>query len=150
MTWLVFALGAAIFWGFYGVALQTGQIKLQSPMKALLCVGLAYFLIGMLVPIVALSGQKGGFSGFNVAGTTLATLGGLLGAAGAVCIIYAFKAHGSPAIVMSLVFGGAPLINVLVSMIVNPPAKAPDLRLWLGYVLASSGVALVLLYRPQH
>ena len=42
-----------------------------------------------------------------------ATLAGALGAIGAVCIIFAFRAGGLPTYVMPIVFGGAPLINVL-------------------------------------
>ena len=57
MTWLLFALGAALSWGVYGVALHTGQVQLGNPLRALLCVGIAYFLIGVLVPTFALSSQ---------------------------------------------------------------------------------------------
>src|SRR5437764_2809810 len=113
MGWVIFVAGAALSWGAYGVFLQQGQIQLGNPLKALLCVGVAYFLIGVLAPLVGLSGQ-GGVTGFNLSGTLWAGLGGALGALGAVCIIYAFKAGGLPNYVMPLVFGGAPVINVLV------------------------------------
>jgi hypothetical protein len=36
MTWLLFALGAALSWGVYGVALHTGQVQLGNPLRALL------------------------------------------------------------------------------------------------------------------
>ena len=39
-----------------------------------------------------------------------------LGAIGAVFIIYAFRSGGLPTYVMPLVFGGAPVVNVLFSM----------------------------------
>src|SRR5262252_1814396 len=84
MVWIMFALGAVLSWGVYGVALHKGQVALGSPLKALLCVGGAYFLIGVLAPVIALSGQ-GGVSGFNLSGTIWATVGGALGAIGAVC-----------------------------------------------------------------
>ena len=64
MTWLLFALGAALSWGVYGVALHTGQVQLGNPLRALLCVGIAYFLIGVLVPTFALSSQ-GELTGFS-------------------------------------------------------------------------------------
>ena len=51
MLWILFALGAALSWGLYGPALHGGQVQLGSPMRALLCVGVAYFLIGVLVPL---------------------------------------------------------------------------------------------------
>ena len=47
MLWILFALGAALSWGLYGPALHKGQVALGSPMRALLCVGVAYFLIGV-------------------------------------------------------------------------------------------------------
>ena len=52
MLWLLFAVGAMIFWGVYGPILHEGQIKLGNPLRALLCVGAAYFLVGVLVPLV--------------------------------------------------------------------------------------------------
>ena len=69
MLWILFALGAALSWGLYGPALHRGQVELGNPMRALLCVGVAYFLIGVLVPLITLSyqGQLSGFTmkGFN-------------------------------------------------------------------------------------
>jgi drug/metabolite transporter (DMT)-like permease len=95
MIWIIFALGAALSWGLYGPALHNGQVQLGSPMRALLCVGVAYFLIGVLVPVASLSSQ-GGLHGFTMKGSVAATLGGVLGAVGAVCIIFAFKYGGLP------------------------------------------------------
>jgi uncharacterized membrane protein len=148
MLWVLFAFGAAASWGVYGVVLHKGQVQLGNPMRALLCVGVAYFLIGVLVPVASLV-QQGQMKDFGAGGTTLATLAGILGAVGAVCIIYAFRNGGSPAIVMPLVFGCAPLVNVALSMITHPPKTAPDPLLWVGYVLASAGAGLVLYYKPQ-
>ncbi len=147
MTWILFALGAVLSWGFYGVILHKGQVALGNPLRALLCVGIAYFLIGVLVPIAGLSSQ-GGLSGFNTAGSIWATIGGALGALGAVCIIWAFKTGGLPNFVMPIVFGGAPLVNVLVSMWMHPPKTAPNPMLYLGYLLAAAGGGLVLYFKP--
>ena len=108
MLWILFALGAALSWGLYGPALHRGQVELGNPMRALLCVGVAYFLIGVLVPVITLSYQ-GELSGFTMKGSVGATLAGALGAAGAVCIIFAFRSGGLPTYVMPLVFAGAPL-----------------------------------------
>ena len=54
MLWLVFVVGAVLSWGTYGVALHKGQVALWNPLRALLCVGIAYFLIAVLVPVGAL------------------------------------------------------------------------------------------------
>lgn len=148
MLWILFALGAALSWGLYGPSLHRGQVELGSPMRALLCVGVAYFLIGVLVPLVTLSYQ-GQLSGFTMKGSVGATLAGVLGAVGAVCIIFAFRANGSPTYVMPLVFAGAPLVNVLFSMWLHPPKASPSPLLYLGFVLAALGGGLVLYFKPQ-
>jgi hypothetical protein len=149
MIWITFALGAVLAWGLYGPALHNGQVRLGSPMRALLCVGVAYFLIGVLVPVASLSSSPGGIGGFTAAGSVWATIGGALGALGAVCIIWAFKAGGLPTYVMPIVFGGAPLVNVLVSMLTHPPKAAPHPLLYLGFILTALGAGMVLYYRPS-
>src|SRR5678809_1645527 len=95
MFWIVFVAGAVLSWGAYGALLHQGQTQLGNPLKALLCVGVAYFLIGVIIPVFALSSQ-GGLSGFNTTGLINATIAGALGAAGAACTIWAFKAGGLP------------------------------------------------------
>ena len=148
MTWIIFALLAALSWGLYGPALHRGQVALGSPLRALLCVGMAYFLIGVLVPLIGLWYQ-GELGGFTAKGSLSATAGGALGAAGAICIIYAFRSGGLPTYVMPLVFAGAPLANVLFSMWLHPPKTAPNPLLYLGFILASVGAGLVLYFKPQ-
>ena len=147
MGWIVFVAGAALAWGAYGVLLHQGQVQLGNPLKALLCVGIAYFLIGVIVPVVTLSAQ-GSLTGFSSNGLVLATIAGALGAIGAACIIWAFRTGGLPIYVMPLVFAGAPIVNVMLSAIVHPPKAAPSPLLYVGFVLASVGAGLVLYYRP--
>ena len=147
MWWIVFVAGAVLSWGAYGVLLHQGQVLLRNPLKALLCVGIAYFLIGVLVPVAALAAQ-GDLSSFDSRGLMVATIAGALGAAGAACIIWAFRTGGLPVYVMPLVFGGAPIVNVLLSMTLHPPKVPPNPLLYLGFVLASVGAGLVLYYRP--
>ena len=148
MSWIVFVVGAVLSWGLYGVILHQGQVTLGNPLRALLCVGVAYMLIAVLVPAGALLSQ-GEMSGFNVPGTTAATVAGALGALGAVCIIYAFRSGASPLYVMPLVFGGAPLVNVLSTAILHPPKVSPNPMLYVGFLLAAIGAGMVLYYRPQ-
>ena len=147
MGWVIFVAGAVLSWGAYGALLHQGQTQLGNPLKALLCVGVAYFLIGVIVPVVGL-GAQGNLSEFNTGGLVTATIAGALGAAGAACIIYAFRFGGLPVYVMPLVFGGAPLVNVAVSMAIHPPKAAINPLLFVGFALASVGAALVLYYRP--
>jgi hypothetical protein len=147
MVWVLFVAGAVLSWGAYGALLHMGQTQLGNPLKALLCVGVAYFLIGVIIPVVSL-GSTGDLSRFNTAGLVTATIAGALGAAGAGCIIYAFRYGGLPVYVMPLVFGGAPIVNVFVSMLIHPPKSAINPMLYLGFVLASVGAGMVLYYRP--
>jgi len=147
MGWIIFVAGAVLSWGAYGALLHQGQTQLGNPLKALLCVGVAYFLIGVIVPVAAL-GSQGQLSNFDTGGLTTATIAGALGAAGAACIIWAFRAGGLPVYVMPLVFGGAPLVNVLVTMVLHPPKSSISPMLFVGFALASVGGALVLYFRP--
>jgi hypothetical protein len=148
MTWVAFAFAAALAWGIYGPVLHKGQVALGNPLKALLCVGVAYFLIGVLVPVAMLA-PSGGLSGFAAGGSTAATVAGALGALGAIFVILAFRAGGVPTYVMPIVFGCAPLVNVIVSMSIHPPKTAPHPLLWVGFALVSVGAGMVLYFKPQ-
>jgi len=148
MKWVLFVAGAVLSWGAYGALLHQGQTALGNPLKALLCVGVAYFLIGVLVPVGAL-GAQGGLSDFNRTGLITATIAGALGAAGAACIIYSFRFGGLPLYVMPLVFGGAPIVNVLLTMVLHPPKSSINPLLYVGFLLAAAGAGMVLYFRPR-
>ena len=64
MSWIYFVVGAILSWGLYGPSLHRGQVALGNPLRALLCVGFAYFLIGVVVPLAGLSSQ-GELKGFS-------------------------------------------------------------------------------------
>jgi hypothetical protein len=106
-------------------------------------------LIAVFVPVSALATQ-GELRGFNANGAVTATIAGALGALGAVCIIYSFRAGASPLYVMPLVFGGAPLVNVLATMVIHPPKVSPNPMLYLGFILAAVGAGMVLYFRPPN
>lgn len=148
MAWAIFAVGAALSWGVYGVLLFKGQVGLGNPMKALLCVGVAYVAMAVIAPLVSLG--PGGVTGFNASGTTMATIAGALGAAGAICIIFAFKNGGVPNFVMPIVFGGAPIVNTLLTMTLNPPKEHVNPLVWIGVIVTAVGAAMVLYFRPAH
>ena len=148
MKWVIFVAGAVLSWGAYGALLHQGQTQLGNPLKALLCVGVAYFLIGVLVPVGGLAAQ-GTLSGFDRQGLIMATIAGALGAAGAACIIYAFRFGGIPLYVMPLVFGGAPIVNVGISMVLHPPKESINPLMFVGVLLAAGGAGMVLYFRPR-
>ena len=49
---------------------------------------------------------------------------------------------------MPLVFGGAPIVNVLLAMVMHPPKSSINPMLYLGFLLASLGAGMVLYCRP--
>lgn len=154
MTWAFFAIGAALSWGIYGAMLHQGQMALGSPqhrgLRALLCVGIAYFVIGVIVPVIALASQgELKLQGFTAYGAGTATAAGALGAIGAACIIWAFKSGGIPTYVMPLVFGGAPVINTMVTMALHPPKTSINPLLFVGLLLVVLGASMVLYFKPQ-
>jgi hypothetical protein len=148
MSWMLFVVGAVLSWGLYGPWLHKGQVALGSPLRAFLCVGAAYFLVGVLVPAASLASQ-GELRGFTAPGVTASTIAGVLGAIGALCVIYSFRAGGAPLWVMPLVFAGAPIVNVLYTLWEHPPKSAPSPMLYVGFVLAAAGGYMVLHYKPQ-
>ena len=146
MRWLVFVLGAVLSWGAYGVLLHRGQVMLGNPLKALLCVGVAYFLIGVLIPVAALASQ-GTLSGFNQTGLMVATIAGALGAIGAGCIIWAFRSGGPAGVRDAPRLRRRPHRQRAAVDGDHPPKAAPNPMLYVGFVLASVGAGLVLYFQ---
>ena len=154
MTWLVFALMTVASWGLYGVFLHSGQAGMADPVhgryKAFLFVGLAYFLTAVLAPLAMLV-MNGASWKFPVAGMSWSLLAGVVGAIGAFCVLLAFGAKGQPGVVMTIVFGGAPVVNAVVALLMYPPegglGTIPK-PFFLGLLLAIAGGCLVTLYKP--
>ena len=154
MMWLTFALMTVVAWGLYGVCLHTGQVNMQDSAngryKAFLFVGIAYFLVAVLAPLLMLLVRKADWS-FTASGMTWSLVAGIVGAIGAFCVLLAFGAAGRPAAVMSIIFAGAPVVNAVVAMSLHPPAggiKSVPLPFFLGILLAATGGLLVTLYKP--
>lgn len=155
LGWLGFALMTVAAWGTYGVFLHMGQLGMGDPVngryKAFLLVGIAYLLTAVLAPLVVLVLNRAGWS-MPAQGVKWSLIAGIVGAAGAFCVLLAFGARGTPAVVMSIVFGGAPVVNAVVAMSMHPPAgglSAIRWPFWAGLLLAALGGTLVTLYRPQ-
>jgi hypothetical protein len=150
--WLFFVLGAAISWGAYVPTIHHGQLGFPAganrALKAFLFVGVAYFMVAVLVPGAVLAARPDS-AGFTRHGVIVSTIAGVLGALGALCVIFALRWGGKPVYVAPLVFAGAPIVNVIVSIVWDRSAKLPDWRFLLGIVLAAIGAALVLRYKPS-
>lgn len=154
ITWLFFALMTVASWGVYGIFLHSGQLSMADPVngryKAFLFVGLAYFLTAVLAPLLILWINGADWS-YPVKGMGLSLLAGIVGAIGAFCVLLAFGAKGSPAVVMSIIFAGAPVVNAVVALWLHPPAGGFTALRWqfvAGILLAAIGGCLVCLYKP--
>lgn len=146
--WMLFVLGALLAWGCYVPMIHAGQVALKGgALRAFLCVGLAYFLTAVLIPLGLLAMKQEPWE-FNKHGVSLSLVAGILGAAGALCVILALKTGGTPLVVAPLVFAGAPVVNALVSTAWHRPKSAPEVWFYLGLVLAAAGAFLVLRFRP--
>src|SRR5919201_1342424 len=162
--WQAFVLGTVLAWGVYVPVLHEGQKELgegkpsAGSVRAFLCVGLAYLLTAVVIPLglMALNwagGEKLSFArgdGINWSGIVFALLGGVAGAAGALGIILAIKNGGKPLYIVPLVFAGAPIISSVFSLLWHPPAEGtPDWKFFAGIVLAALGAGLVLYSKGQ-
>jgi hypothetical protein len=160
-------------WGAYGSVLHKGQdgfkkVSVTKPagqegskpdlvairLKPLICVGIAYFIVAIIVPcaVLASRGTLGGGWGFTGLGWSLTA--GTAGALGALGIILALSSGGKPIFVMPLVFGCAPVVNVFVSMYFSGTSlrDQPGFRLAMftsGIVLVSLGAVMVLIFQPK-
>lgn len=138
----------ALCWGSYGPILREGQDAMQhSHMRPFLFVGLAYFLIGVVVPIVwiYLRGERGGWT---ATGTFYSLAGGAAGAIGALGIILAFGAGGRPIYVMPLVFGGAPVVNSLLTIYMAKTFRDIGPVFIAGLIVVITGAVTVLVFSP--
>ncbi|MEC7584311.1 MAG: hypothetical protein VYE77_08335 [Planctomycetota bacterium] len=154
MTWLIFALMTVCSWGVYGVLLHSGQVAMADPVngryKAFLFVGVAYTLTAVIgsAVVLLLNGASWNMPG---KGITLSTIAGIAGALGAFGVVLAFAANGTPSVVMSIVFAGAPIVNACVALAMHPPPGGLAALNWpflLGILLAAAGGFLVSLYKP--
>src|SRR5215471_21582490 len=155
MNWLVFALMTVVTWGVYGAFLHTGQMGMKDAAngryKAFLFVGLAYFLTAVLAPLAMLL-FRGADWNYPKGGMGWSLLAGVAGALGAFCVLLAFGAKGTPPVVMSIVFAGAPVVNAFYSIIQHPPQggfSSIKPQFYVGIVLAALGGCLVTYYKPN-
>lgn len=158
MNWLIYTFLTVACWGVYGIFLHNGTLGIADPvngrMKAFLIVGLAYFLVAVIAPIAILmvKGSSVAFWNYPAKGFRMSLLAGIVGAVGALGVLLAFGAKGTPAVVMSIVFAGAPIINAIVAIVLHPPAGGWGTikpQFYLGIALAATGAAMVSYYKPN-
>lgn len=154
--WQAFVLGTVLSWGMYVPVLHEGQKRLgdgkpsAGSVRAFLCVGLAYFITAVVIPVILLltnmaGGEKLDFSRngvFDTPAFSFALFGGIAGAAGALCIILSIKNGGKPLYVAPLVFAGAPIVNAIISLLWHPPEGASDPKNVPGWIMFGAGILL--------
>ncbi len=155
LAWLFFSFLTVFSWGVYGVFLHTGQVAMADPVngryKAFLFVGIAYFLTAVLAPLAVLL-VNGASWAYPARGMWWSLIAGVVGAVGAFGVLLAFGAKGTPAVVMSIVFAGAPVVNALYTLVLHPPAGgwgSVKPQFFLGILMAALGGCLVTFYKPN-
>jgi hypothetical protein len=162
--WLVFAVLAGLCWGTYVPFVQLGIRELgRNAYGSFLCVGVAYFLIAVLFPLGLFLSGADRPPDWTATGITFATLAGVAGALGALCVIFAnrFTPVGSDfrMYIGPVIFALAPLLNTLISLVWHPSREAgylhfdlkalPDWKFVLGIVLTGLGAFLVLYSKEE-
>jgi hypothetical protein len=169
--WLLYVLLAGLAWGTYVPIIFYGGNELgrltNARLMAILCVGVAYFVIGVLFPLFMFLTGSYPWPDLKATGLVFSGLAGVAGAVGAIGVIFATQTARAAApadnpdlyrlFIAPLIFGLAPVINTLVSTVWHPKPGQPfhfevDLpgwKLWVGIVLVGIGAALVLFSKEE-
>lgn len=171
--WLVYVALAGLAWGTYVPIIFYGGSELggkpNARLMAILCVGVAYFVIGVLLPVALFASGQYAWPDLKGTGLTFASLAGVAGAVGAICVIFATQAAMQAArdaslppttfkvFIAPLIFGLAPVINVIVSSFWHPEpgnpwnfgVHLPGWKLWVGIVMVGLGAGLVLFSKEE-
>ncbi len=137
----------------------------NASLKAFLWVGVAYFVVAIIGPVIVLKSRGTDWS-FTNSGITWSFIAGTAGAIGAFTLVLALGAAAAPVVkggggfgagaasaVMPIVFGGAPVVNAIVAMLLHPPEggmKALPFPFILGIFLAAGGGFLVAKFAPSN
>ncbi len=173
IPWWGYVILAGLAWGTYVPLVFFGGTELggkpSSRIMAILCVGLAYFVIAVLLPLfLFVSGQEE-WPPMKTTGLVFAGMAGIAGAVGAICVIFASKAAVTQAklegidpatyrlFIAPLIFALAPVINTLLSSVWDPqPGEPfhfdvilPGKKLLLGIILVGVGTFFVLYSKEE-
>jgi hypothetical protein len=176
IPWWVYVILAGLAWGVYvpliffgGTELTTRPGTIGGRLASILCVGIAYFLLGVVVPVLLMSVRDDAKPEWKTTGLVFSGLAGVAGAVGAICVIFASKAAVDAAkaegvnpatyrmYIAPLIFSLAPAINTLLSLLWHPKAgdpwqfdfEVPGWKLPAGIVLVALGTFLVLMSKEE-
>ena len=169
MNWILYAYLTVLSWGVYGIFLHLGRGGMlggkptgpeagNAGLKAFLLVGVAYFVVAIVGPMIVLKMRQTDWS-FTSSGIKWSFIAGTVGALGAFTLVLALGAAGksmgasAPSAVMPIVFGGAPVVNAIVAILLHPPEggfKSLPMPFILGILFAAGGGFLVAKYAPTN
>lgn len=162
--WIAFVIGAGLCWGTYVPLIAFGGKSLTQPgiqgtgnrLAAILCVGGAYVLLAVLIPLVIFMINGTTNLKWTTNGLFFSSMAGVAGALGAICVVFA-TANASQEdrlYIAPIIFALAPIINSLVSLFWHPtatnawhfdaPKAPPGTLFYVGILLAAVGTFLVL------
>ncbi len=138
-------------------------------MASILCVGVAYFFLAVLIPLALMAMREDTVSTWKPVGLVFSGLAGVAGAVGAICVIFASKAAVDAAkaegvnpatyrmFIAPLIFALAPAINTLLSLVWHPTGdkwwnthfEMPGWKLPVGIIIVAIGTFLVLMSKEE-
>ena len=100
IPWWGYVIGAGLAWGtyvplvFFGGQMLTPADRggIGGRLASILCVGIAYFFLAVLVPMVLMALREDATPDWKTVGLVFSGLAGVAGAVGAICVIFASKA----------------------------------------------------------
>ena len=176
IPWWTYVILAGLAWGTYvpiifygGTELTTRPGTIGGRLASILCVGVAYFVLAVVVPVILMGLRDDAKPEWKTNGLIFSGLAGVAGAVGAICVIFASKAAVDAAradginpatyriYIAPLIFALAPAINTLLSLIWHPQPgdpwhfdfHVPGWKLPAGIVLVAAGTFLVLLSKEE-
>jgi hypothetical protein len=171
IPWWGYVIIAGLAWGTYvpiifygGTELTTKGSPIGGRLASILCVGIAYFVMAVVIPVVLMGLREDAKPEWKSNGLVFSALAGIAGAVGAICVIFASKAAVDAAkvegvnpatyrvFIAPLIFALAPAINTLLSLVWHPKPgdpwhfgfEVPGWKLPVGILLVAIGTFLVL------
>ncbi|MCI0703728.1 MAG: hypothetical protein L0241_21935 [Planctomycetia bacterium] len=99
IPWWGYVILAGLAWGTYvpiifygGTELTTRPGTIGGRLASILCVGIAYFVMAVVIPVILMSLRDDAKPEWKTNGLIFSGLAGIAGAVGAICVIFASKA----------------------------------------------------------
>ncbi|MBL8824269.1 MAG: hypothetical protein JNJ77_16910 [Planctomycetia bacterium] len=161
--WIAFVIGAGLCWGTYvplithgGKSLAANPQGIGNRLAAILCVGGAYVLIAIIIPMVIFFLNGTSNLKWTTNGIFFSSMAGVAGALGAVCVVFATAnaTQEDRLYIAPVIFSLAPIINTICSLFWHPttenawhiglPKVPPGMLFYAGILMAAVGTFLVL------